>query len=107
MEKTTILPNAFNDLVKESDVPVLVDFWAEWCGPCKMIAPTIEQIARDYRGRLRVVKVNVDLKPQISAEYGIQSIPTIMLFHRGRVLMRQSGALPYEALKGQIDRAMA
>jgi len=68
--------------------------------------PTIEKIAREYKGRLRVVKVNVDLKPQISAQYGIQSIPTIMLFHRGNILMRQSGALPYEALKSQIDSAM-
>jgi thioredoxin len=100
---STTLPSSFNDLVRDSDLPVLVDFWAEWCGPCKMVAPVIEQLAREFKGRIRVVKVNVDEKPQISAQYGIQSIPTIMLFHRGKVLMRQSGALPFGALKQMIE----
>jgi thioredoxin len=100
------LPKSFNELVNQSDLPVLVDFWAEWCGPCRMVAPVLEQIAREYKGKIRVVKINVDEKPQISAEYGIQSIPTLMMFHRGKVLMRQSGALPYGALKQAIDRAI-
>jgi thioredoxin 1 len=102
----TTLPNSFNDLIQESDLPVLVDFWAEWCGPCRMVAPVIEQIAREYKGKLRVVKIDVDQKPELSSQYGIQSIPTIMMFHRGKVLMRQSGALPYVTLKQVIDRSM-
>jgi thioredoxin len=103
----TTLPKSFNDLVNESDLPVLVDFWAEWCGPCRMVAPVIEQIAREYKGKLRVVKIDVDNKPEISAQYGVQSIPTIMMFNRGKVVMRQTGALPYNALKQAIDKAMA
>ena len=103
---TSTLPRSFNDLITQSELPVLVDFWAEWCGPCHMLAPTIEQIARDYKGKLLVVKINVDEKPQISRQYGIQSIPTVMIFHRGKTLMQQSGALPYETLKQMIDRVM-
>jgi thioredoxin len=103
---TATLPKSFNDLVRESDIPVLVDFWAAWCGPCRAVAPVIEQIAHEYKGKLRVVKIDVDHKPQISEQYGIQSIPTIMMFHRGKVLMRQSGALPYASLKQAIDQAM-
>ena len=97
------LPKSFADLVRDSDLPVLVDFWAEWCGPCRAVAPVIDRIAREYKGKLRVVKVDVDKKPEVSAQYGIRSIPTIMLFHRGNVLMRQSGAVPYETLKRRID----
>lgn len=103
---TATLPKSFNDLIQQSELPVLVDFWAEWCGPCKVLGPVIEQIAREYKGKLRVVKINVDEKPQVSAQYGIQSIPTLMIFHRGRMLMRQSGALPYGALKSEIEKAM-
>jgi thioredoxin 1 len=106
MGTTATLPQSFNELIQNSDLPVLVDFWAEWCGPCRMVAPVIEQVAHEYKGKLLVVKINVDHKPQISAEYGIQSIPTIMLFHRGKVLMRQSGALPYGALKQKIDQSI-
>jgi thioredoxin 1 len=101
------LPKSFEDLVTQSEVPVLVDFWAEWCGPCHALAPTIEQIAREYKGKLLVVKVNVDEKQQVAARYQIQSIPTIMLFHRGRTLARQSGALPYPALRQMVDSALA
>jgi thioredoxin 1 len=100
------LPASFNDLVKQSEQPVLVDFWAPWCGPCRVVSPVVEQIAKEYKGRLLVVKINVDEKPAISAQYGIQSIPTLMIFHRGKVLMRQSGSLPYNALKQAVDSAI-
>ncbi len=103
---TATLPRSFNDLITQSETPVLVDFWAAWCGPCRTLAPTIEQIARDYKGKLLVVKINVDEKPQVSAQYNVRSIPTIMMFHRGKTLMRQEGALPYETLKQMIDRSI-
>ncbi len=98
------LPKSFNDLINSSDVPVLVDFWAEWCGPCRMVSPAVQQIAREYKGRLLTVKVNVDEKPHVAAQYQIQSIPTIMLFKNGAPVMRLTGAYPYEAIKAEIDR---
>jgi thioredoxin len=102
-----MLPKSLSDLIEQSEQPVLVDFWAEWCGPCHTVAPVIAQIAREYKGRLVVVKVNVDQKPAIAAQYQIQSIPTIMIFKGGRSLARQSGALPYGALKQMGDGAIA
>lgn len=100
------LPKSFNDLIQQSDRPVLVDFWAEWCGPCRMVSPTIEKIAQEYKGKLLVVKINVDEKPHVASQYGIRSIPTIMLFHKGKAMMHQQGALSYDMLKREVDRAM-
>ena len=100
------LPPSFLKLVDESEVPVLVDFWAEWCGPCHAIAPVVKQIAGEYKGRLLVVKVNIDQKPDIAARYQIRSIPTLMIFHQGRTLMREMGALPYGAIKKAVDGAL-
>ncbi len=94
---------SFSDLVTNSDKPVLVDFWAEWCGPCRMVSPVVEQIAREYSGKLTTVKVNVDKKPQVASKYDIRSIPTIMMFWKGQPIMRVTGALPYHRLKEQID----
>lgn len=97
-------PKTWDELLSTSDRPILVDFWAEWCGPCHMVAPTIKEIAKDYAGRLYVVKVNVDEKPHIASRYGIQSIPTLMIFDKGEVVWRQAGALPYPAIAQQVDR---
>jgi thioredoxin 1 len=100
------LPKSFDDLLTQSELPVLVDFWAEWCGPCHALAPTIAQIAREYKGRMLVVKVNVDERQSVAARYQIQSIPTVMIFHQGRTLARQSGALPYPALRQMVEHAL-
>jgi thioredoxin 1 len=99
-----ILPVSFADLVSTSQVPVLVDFWAEWCRPCRMVGPTIERLAKDYTGRLLTVKVNVDRRPQVAELYEVQSIPTIMLFWQGEPVMRLLGALAYEAIRREIEK---
>lgn len=100
------LPKSFFDLINQSEKPVLVDFWAEWCGPCKMVSPTVARIASDLKGRIVTVKVNVDKKQHIAGHYQITSIPTIMLFHRGKTLMRLAGAYPYDALKAEVEEAL-
>lgn len=83
----------FQSEVIESNIPVLVDFWAIWCGPCKMIAPVIDEIAKEYDGKLKVVKVDVDANQRISTQYGIRSIPTLMLFKGGKVVEQIIGAV--------------
>jgi len=98
------LPNSFNDLIMQSELPVLVDFWAEWCGACKTLSPVIKKIAAEFKGRLLTIKINVDKKSHISAQYQIQSIPTIMMFKKGKSIMRLTGALPYETLKYEIQK---
>jgi|688.fasta_scaffold47784_3 thioredoxin len=97
-------PTTWDELLATSDKPILVDFWAEWCGPCHMVAPVIKAIAKDYAGRLTVVKINVDERPNIAARYSIQSIPTLMIFDEGEVVWRQSGALSYPAIAEHVNR---
>lgn len=103
---TDTLPKSFDRLIVESELPVLVDFWAEWCGACKMVSPVIQRIARDLKGKIITVKVNVDKKQDLAARYSITGIPTIMLFHRGKILMRQSGALSHEILRAEIEKQL-
>ena len=98
---------SWDDLLRSADKPVLVDFWAEWCGPCHAVAPTIEQIAKDYKGRALVVKVNVDNRPQIAARYAIQSIPTLMIFENGEPVWRVAGVQPYGVIAHELDRLTA
>jgi len=97
------LPASFFELVRTSEKPVLVDFWAEWCGPCRLVTPTIERLAREYAGQLITVKVNVDRKPLVAQAYQVQGIPTIMLFWKGEPRMRLTGAYPYEAIKKNLE----
>lgn len=101
--KVILTEDNFQKEVLESDIPVLVDFWAEWCAPCLMIAPTIEEIAREYSGRLKVGKLNMDENPAVAAKYNIQSIPTLIIFKEGKIIERVIGALPKKALKSKIE----
>jgi thioredoxin 1 len=94
---------SFEQEVVQAELPVLVDFWAEWCGPCKMIAPILEEISKDYAGKLQVGKVNVDDNQQIPAKFGIRGIPTLMLFNKGAVVATKVGALSKSQLTAFID----
>lgn len=93
----------FEELVLKSDKPVLVDFWAEWCGPCRMVGPFVEEIAKEYDGRAVVGKVNVDNNPNISMQFGIRNIPAMLFFKNGQVVDKQIGAVPKSVLAGKLD----
>lgn len=93
----------FDELAMQSDKPVLVDFWAEWCGPCRMVGPIVEEISNDYNGKAIVGKVNVDENPGISAKYGIRNIPTILFLKNGEVVDKSVGAVPKSILTGKLD----
>ncbi len=95
--------NNFESEVLQSQTPVLVDFWAEWCGPCVMLAPTIDELAEEYAGRVKVGKVNVDQAPNLAARYGVQSIPTVILFDKGQPVERIVGAHPKSHYKQILD----
>ena len=98
--------NTFQSEVLDSDVPVLVDFWAPWCGPCKMLTPTIEALAGEYTGKAKVVKINVDDNQQLAAQFGIRGIPTVMVFKGGQPVSTMVGLQPKEQLAAALDDAL-
>lgn len=100
----TVATDNFEREVKKSDLPVMVDFWAEWCGPCRMVAPTLEQLAEEMDGKVRIAKLNVDDNQELAFQYGVQSIPTFILFKDGQVADRMMGAVPKAAFESFIQR---
>jgi thioredoxin 1 len=97
----------FQDEVLNAAEPVIVDFWAEWCGPCKMIAPSLEEISNELAGKVKVVKLNIDENPELAAQYGVRSIPTLAMFKAGEVADIKVGAAPKTALSSWISNAAA
>jgi len=93
----------FQELVLNSDKPVIVDFWAEWCGPCRMVGPIVEEVGVDYEGKAIVAKVDVDSNPGITAKYGIRNIPTILFFKNGEVADKQVGAVPKSTIVAKLE----
>jgi len=96
----------FGAEVLASELPVLVDFWAEWCPPCHRLAPVLDELAAEYEGRARVVKVDVDANPQVTRVYGVMAMPTLSVFHQGRVVSQVVGAQPKSRLRAQLDGAL-
>ncbi|MDJ0649877.1 MAG: thioredoxin [Xenococcaceae cyanobacterium MO_188.B19] len=99
-----VTDSSFQGDVLESDVPVLVDFWAPWCGPCRMVAPVVEEIAEQYEGQVKVVKLNTDENPQVASQYGIRSIPTLMIFKGGQRVDMVVGAVPKTTLANTLEK---
>jgi thioredoxin 1 len=102
MGKTIELTDSTFDQMINSDKPVLVDFWAEWCGPCKMIGPVVEELAKDYEGKAVVAKLNVDENPEVTARFGVRSIPTLLVFKGGQIVDKQVGAVPKSVLAQKL-----
>ena len=103
MATVAVTDATFDTEVKNSDIPVVVDFWAEWCGPCSMIAPMIEELANDYDGKAVIGKLDVDNNQESSVKFGVRSIPTLLVFKDGEMVDRHVGAVPKETLSSSID----
>ncbi len=102
MGKALVLTDANFDEALKGDKPVLVDFWAEWCGPCKMIGPAVEELAGDYEGKAIIGKLNVDENPEVTARFGVRSIPTLLVFKNGQIVDKQVGAVPKSVLGAKL-----
>jgi thioredoxin 2 len=103
---TTADDSSYREVVEEAVLPVVVDLWAPWCGPCRVISPALEELARSYAGRIKLVKVNVDESPQTAGRHGVQGIPTLLIVDHGEVVARRTGAAPEHALRSWIDEAL-
>jgi len=106
MPTQAVTDATFDAEVKNSDIPVVVDFWAEWCGPCKQIGPALEELSNEYAGRVKIVKIDVDNNPATPAQMGIRGIPALFLFKDGQVVSNKVGAAPKAALQSWIDGAL-
>ena len=103
MSTYTITDSNFDEEIKNSEVPILVDFWAEWCGPCKQIGPILEDIGEAKKDKLKILKLNVDENPQIPQKFGVRGIPTLMLFKDGKLVDTKVGSLPKNMLESWLD----
>ena len=106
MGTKAITDASFQADVIDSDIPVLVDFWAEWCGPCKMIGPSLEEISDELAGKVVIAKINIDENPDAPSKYGVRGIPTMILFKNGEIAETKVGAAPKSALKGWLEGAL-
>lgn len=106
MAQKIVTDDSFQTDVLDSRTPVVVDFWAEWCGPCRMIAPSLEELASEYDGKITVAKINIDENPQTPTRYGVRGIPTLMIFRDGQVAATKIGALPKTKIKEWIDASI-
>jgi thioredoxin 2 len=97
----------FAEIAEQATIPVLVDFWAAWCGPCRMVSPALEQLATEKAGQLKLVKVDIERAPKLAQRFSVQAVPTLMVLHRGEVIARQPGAAPVDALRRWVDGAIA
>lgn len=102
-EPIAVTDKSFDEEVLQSNTPVLVDFWAEWCGPCRMVEPIVDEIASEYDGKAKVTKLNVDDNPEVSIKYNIRSIPALLIFKNGEVVDQVIGAVPKSHLKKQLE----
>lgn len=103
----TVTDGSFDTDVVKSETPVLVDFWAVWCGPCRMIAPVVEELATEYDGKVRFAKLNVDENPVIAQQYQVRAIPTLLLFKGGRIVDQIVGAVPKRVIKSKLEGVLA
>jgi thioredoxin 2 len=99
--------DTFADVAEHASVPVVVDLWATWCGPCRMVSPALEQVAREMAGRLKLVKVDIDRAPKLQERFAVQAVPTLLLLRDGKVIDRQAGAASAEALRAWVEKALA
>lgn len=106
MATVAVTDDTFDTEVKEADLPVVVDFWAEWCGPCKQIGPALEELSEELNGKVKIVKVNVDENPNSPAQMGVRGIPALFLFKDGQVVSNKTGAAPKASLKGWIEESI-
>ncbi len=106
MATVAVTDATFDAEVRQSKIPVVVDFWAEWCGPCKMIGPALEELSNEMEGKIKIVKVNVDENPNSPAQMGVRGIPALFMFKDGQVVANKSGAAPKAALQGWIEASI-